>query len=151
MLIKSNEARARAIGVQIGKASDKNSMKKNAVKIVKLLPGLNELSDEVYEGLKNHKIFQAELEAGVFKVVKEKDSTKKEMDDAAKAGERGQGDKALPAKAKEAIAAVKQCLNLENLNKWLESEERATVRKAIEDQIKHCSLTPEERAAMQAQ
>lgn len=142
MLIKNNEKRVINIGVQLSKPKkDDKTLGKNAVKMVQLVPGNNEIADDLWTDLKKHPQIIKKLENEDLEIVTEKDRDDKET-------EKDGGAASLPGKAGDAVKVVKKTFSKELLDKWLESENRPSVVKALNDQFKVLELSPEEREAM---
>lgn len=143
MLINNKTARAQAIGVQVKKLEKGDTkLGDNQCKLIRLVPGVNEITDADWKALKAHPQIKKQIDAGDLEVVTEKDRDDKDV-------EKDGGDANLPGKAGDAVKAVNKCWDKDLLEKWLENENRPSVVKAINKQLKNLELSPEERAAMQ--
>lgn len=119
----------------------------NTRKDLKLLPGINEISeelwhgkkgDEAFKGLKNHPQMKQMIEDERA----EWESNRGPEDDVAE----DNGFVLEGMKEKEAIKVVKQTLSRDLLLKWLQQEQREKVFEALNEQLKKLApLPPEEK------
>jgi len=99
----------------------------------RLIAGVNEVQDKVWEKYKEHPVVKAKIDKGIFEVVdKPKSAGKKEI-------------KGLSAYGlKQAKEVIKKTFNIETLEGWLETETRNSIIKEIQEQIAMMNENPKE-------
>jgi len=101
-----------------------------------LKPGINEMSDKDWAKMKDHQKFKKMLEDGDMEVVKKDNEKSKSGGEVA--------SNLAEMKASDATKVVEQTLDKELLESWLEGEERVTVQRALDKQLKKLEYTKEE-------
>lgn len=100
----------------------------------RLIAGVNEVQQGVWDKYKKHPVVKAKLEKGIFEIVDEpkKAAGKKVIEGLAAHG------------LKQAKEVIKKTYSLETLDSWLNSETRNSVIKVIQDQIVMIQDNPKE-------
>jgi hypothetical protein len=100
-----------------------------------LIPGLNEVDQTQWSHMRKHPITASYIENDDVEELTPADENTDLAEDV----------KALVSlKQKDAVATVKQTIDGTILNKWLESETRGPVKKAITEQLKALEIKPED-------
>lgn len=133
MLLKNKTVAPWAIGVSRAKKGGQMM----PADIIKVVPGLNQVKDADWEMLKSHPMIKGKIDSGDLEIVTDKVVKPKEEVEA--------HEEIAGMKAEEAVKAIKECYNKEQLEEMLEQEGRATVRRALEKQLQELEFTPEEK------
>lgn len=104
------------------------------VNSVKLLPGKNEIPDDLWEELKKFSSVRKSIELE-FLVEGETVETEKGKDGKPLKGKKVIGKTISDYKGKGALKLIKETYNLETLEQW-KKDERSDIRLAIEERIK---------------
>lgn len=94
-----------------------------------LIPGLNDVKDELWDQWKKNPQVERLIAEGKFEVESEKSP------DAASAEKAGEAQELHGIHAKKAVKLVAETLDIELLKKWKAQDARPSVQSAIQDQI----------------
>jgi hypothetical protein len=109
-----------------------------AGKILNILPGINEIKGENWEWIKKDSYTQRFLNEKKFEIIDDEGSSDDSNDN-------NNNNYPLANKnAKQAIAIVKETMDIELLNNWKNKEERSSIIQAIDKQLKDLIYDAEE-------
>ena len=142
MLVRYDKENIWGIGIPIGGKKTRTGNTPLGSRLVTLTPGVNRIEDGDWSRIKDHPKVLYALEEGYLEVVTEKQGEAEKTDE-------GLSSPDLAGMlVKDAVGIIKDCLNLDLLEKWRGEDSRVGVQKAVADQLKKLELTPEEREAM---
>ena len=101
--------------------------KRGSVSVCRLMPGSNEIEDEIWDALSTHPRVQWRVDNKQYELI----------ETSANKGIRG-------LTPKKATSLIKETYDNELLGKWRSEETRTTVLKAIDEQMEFMSLPPRE-------
>lgn len=123
MIIQNTRPKVISIGLPTGGS---------APKFVIIKMGNNIIDDEVFEQIMKNPDVKAKFSSGELKLINPKEKAKTETDDAPKEG-------ISKYNVKDAIKVVDETLDVKQLEDWKSTEDRKSVNKAIDKQIKKIS------------
>ena len=123
MIIQNTKPKVISIGLPTGGS---------APKLVIIKMGNNIIDDEVFEQIMKNPVVKAKFSSGELKLINPKEKVKTETDDAPKEGLSNYN-------VKDAIKLVDETLDVKQLEDWKSTEDRKSVNKAIDKQIKKIS------------
>ncbi|MDR2952908.1 MAG: hypothetical protein LBU82_06675 [Treponema sp.] len=97
---------------------------------VQLLPGVNEVTDDEWEIMKQHLAY--EIKSGEIRTI--------EMAAASGKGSGGKARNLKDAEVKEAVAMIEECVNPDTLKKWHSEETRDAVVRCILERMKEIKM-----------
>lgn len=106
---------------------------------LKIMPGVNEVSESVLDALLNHPIFKHRFDTGILEVIERENK---------KSDEKSEDQEKSEAKKKKSVKEMKKIIDeiysIESLEKILETEDRIRVMEYIDQRVDYLSHKAED-------
>jgi hypothetical protein len=131
MLINYKPEKAHILTVALIPVTEEQEKLKQERGQVKLLPGVNEVTDNEWAVMKAH--VEAKIKSGVIAVIETDVKKSKESPD-------GKARNLKKTPAKKAVELIKECVSPDTLKKWYQEETRQELRLLIVEKMRSLNI-----------